>query len=87
MTLRRAIRLLVALILGLPLVHTLLAWVAGLLRAMGDELAAHALGRIGVGVGVGWLVALVGLVVCLGLKASLEPDCREAVDEFEPPLS
>lgn len=88
MTLRSAIRLLLGLVLGLPLLQMLLQWVAGLLRAMADEPAAYALGRIGVGAGVLWLACLAGLVVCLGLKASLESDCRgPLVDEIDEPLS
>lgn len=57
------------LVLGLPVGSLLLSWVAGLLAAMGDEAAATVLAHINTATRVGWLVALVGLVVVLGLEA------------------
>jgi hypothetical protein len=87
MTLRTAIRIFLGLVLGLPLLQTLLAWVAALLRAMDDLPAAQVLGRINVGAGVLWLACLAGLVVCLGFKASLEPGYRqEARDDIDIPI-
>lgn len=73
MRLRTAIRWLVGLTLGVPLLQAVLLWTAALLRAMADEPAAYVLGRINAAAGVLWLVSLVGLVVCLGIKASLDP--------------
>jgi hypothetical protein len=85
MTLRSSLKLLLGLALGLPLLQTLLFWVAGLLRAMGDAAAATFLGRMNVGVGVFWLASLVGLVVLLAMKAVNEPaPARDEIDE--PPL-
>ena len=77
MTLRWAVRLLLGAVLGLPLVQAIFLWVAGLLRAMGDEAAAAAIGHFNIAVGVLWLVSLVGLVVTLAMQ-SLErpPDDR-----------
>jgi hypothetical protein len=85
MTIRSALKLLLGLALGLPLLQTLLFWVAGLLGAMGDAAAANFLGRMNVGVGVLWLAALVGLVVLLAMKAVNEPAGSQ--DELdEPPM-
>lgn len=77
MTLRGAVRLLLMLVLGLPLVQAILVWVGGLLRAMGDEAAAGVIGAINTGVGVLWLVTLVGLVVALAFD-SLDRPPRDA---------
>jgi hypothetical protein len=69
MTLRAAVRLLLMLVLGLPLVQAILLWVGGLLQAMGDEAAARVVGGINTGFGVLWLVTLVGLVVALAFDS------------------
>jgi len=84
-TLRTATSSLLCLVLGLPLGHLLLMWVAGLLSAMGDAEAAYVIERVNLGVGVLWLVSLVGLVVILGLKAANER-VRQADESDEPPL-
>ena len=85
MTIRSALKLLLGLALGLPLLQALLFWVAGLLGSMGDAAAATFLGRVNVGVGVLWLAALVSLVVLLAMKAVSEPaPSRDELDE--PPL-
>jgi hypothetical protein len=72
MTLRRTVRCLLLVVLGLPLVQATLAWVVRLLAAMGDQAAANVIGHLNTAVGVLWLVALVGLVVALAVQ-SLEP--------------
>ena len=85
MTIRSALKLLLGLSLGLPLLQTVLIWVAGLLAAMGDEAAATFLGRVNVAIGVIWLASLVGLVMLLAIKAVNEPPTlREELDE--PPM-
>ena len=61
------------LVLGLPLVQTLLWWAAGLLAAMGDKAAAGVIGRVNTGAGVVWLVSLVGLVVVLAIESIAKP--------------
>jgi hypothetical protein len=81
MTLRRATRWLLVLVLGLPLVQAVLVWTAGLLAAMGDEAGAAVVGRINTGAGVAWLVSLVGLVVVMAL-ASLESSRNRGDDEL-----
>jgi hypothetical protein len=73
MTLRRAIRWLLLVVLGLPLGQAVLLWTAGLLAAMGDDAAAGVVRHLNTAVGVAWLVALVGLVVALALQSSSEP--------------
>lgn len=73
MTLHRAVRLLLMLVLGLPLLQTILLWVAGLLRAMGDDAAAGVVGHLNTAMGVAWLVALVGLVVALAMQSVERP--------------
>ena len=69
MTLRTATKLLLGLALGLPLLHSLLAWVAALLNAMGDEPAAAVTGHVGTVIGVFWLASLAALVIVLALKS------------------
>jgi hypothetical protein len=83
--LRTAVVWLLCLILGLPLGHLALVWVAGLLAAMGDADAAYALERINVGLSVLWLCSLVGLVIVLGMKAAADP-ASSAAEIDEPPL-
>jgi hypothetical protein len=80
LALRTGLVILLGLTLGLPLVQSLLWWVAGLLKAMGDEPAATAIGRISIGAGVLWLASLVALVVLLAVKAVSEPN--EPQDEL-----
>ncbi len=69
MMLRSTIRLLLAFVLGLPLVQATLLWVAGLLAAMGDKGAAAVVGHFNTAVGVAWLLTLVALVVALAIRA------------------
>jgi hypothetical protein len=73
MTPRRLVRLLLVAVIGAPVVQAVLFWTAGLLAAMGDDAAASVLGRINVGIGVAWLVALVGLVVAVAVTVANEP--------------
>lgn len=69
-SLHSALKGCLALVLGLPLVQATLLWVArGLLAALGDEAAAAVLDRINLGVGVAWILSLIGLVVLLALRA------------------
>jgi hypothetical protein len=77
MTLRWAVRLLLGAVLGLPLVQAIFLWVAGLLRAMGDEAAAAVIGHLNTAAGVLWLVSLVGLVVTLAMQSLERPPEEE----------
>jgi hypothetical protein len=67
--LRTALRSLLVLVLGLPLLSVVITWVTGLLAAMGDASAANVLGYINTATRVIWLVSLVGIVVVLGLES------------------
>jgi hypothetical protein len=73
MTLRSAIRLLLGSVFGLALLQAVLVWVAGLLRAMGDEAAATVVARVSTAAGVMWLVVIVGLVIALAIEALDRP--------------
>jgi hypothetical protein len=67
MTLRSATKVLLTLTLGLPVIQTVLIWVAGLLKSMGDEAGATIIRHVGTGCQVVWSVTLVGLVIVLAL--------------------
>ena len=74
MTIRLALKWLLGLTLGLPMLQSLLYWVAGMLESMGDADSATAFERLHIAVGVAWLVAIVGLVITLAIKAIDELD-------------
>jgi hypothetical protein len=76
MTLPHAVRSLLFAVLGLPLVQAVLAWVARLLAAMGDNAGANVVGHLNTAIGVLWLLVLVGLVVALAVN-TLEPPGQE----------
>jgi hypothetical protein len=65
MTPRRAVRWLLVAVLALPLGQAVLMGTAGLLAAMGDDAAAGVVRHLVTVLGVGWIVALVSLVVAL----------------------
>jgi hypothetical protein len=69
MTLRNMTKLLLLFVLGLPLMQAVLAWVEGLLTAMGDKSAATIVDHITTIAGALWLVTLVGLVVSLAIQS------------------
>lgn len=69
MNFRTALKTLLVLVLGLPILSVVLVWVAGLLGAMGDAGAANVLGHINSAARVIWLVSLVGIVVVLGMES------------------
>ena len=73
MSFRSAVKLLLVLTLGLPLLHTVLIWVGGLLSAMGDSTTSEVLSHLSTAVGIVWLVSVVGLVVALALQSFDEP--------------
>jgi hypothetical protein len=80
MTLRSAVRWLLVLVLGLPVVQAALVWVGGLLAAMGDATGAAVVRRVGTAAGVAWLLALVGLVIALAMR-SLEASSEAQGDD------
>ncbi len=65
---RSAVKILLGFVLGLPVVLVVLHWVSGLLSAMADASAAAVLGHIGTGIGVLWIVSVVGLIVALAVE-------------------
>jgi|GEM_PF-1832101 len=69
MTVRNTTKLLLLFVLGLPLMQAVLAWVKGLLSAMGDKQAATVVSHIVTIAGAFWLVTLVGLVVTLAIQS------------------
>ena len=78
MIIRSALRLLLGATLGLPLLQMLLFWVARLLTAMGDDAAASVVGRLMIGNGMIWLMALVAMIVLLALRAIEEHELDDA---------
>ena len=70
---RNAVKLLLALVLGLPILLAVLGWIVGLLTAMEDAAAATVLRYLSTGVSVLWLVTVVGLVIALALETLDEP--------------
>ena len=65
---RRLILWLVAGLLVLPIVLSVLVALARLLGAMGDAAGSAVLDRIGLGVGIVWLVDFIALVLVLALE-------------------
>lgn len=65
---KTAVKSLLTLVLGLPVIQAVLPWVGGLLGAMGDEATKSVLSHVNTTVGIVWLVSLVGLVVALALQ-------------------
>ena len=70
---RIAVKVLLALVLGLPLLQAVFVWVSGLLDAMGDRATTAVLGHVNTALGIFWLVSVVGLVVALALQSLDEP--------------
>jgi len=75
---RTAVKVFLALVLGLPLLQAVLVWVGGLLRAMGDAATTAVVGHVNTAVGIAWLVSVVGLVVALAVQTLDGPHEPEA---------
>ncbi|QDT00004.1 hypothetical protein HG15A2_33390 [Adhaeretor mobilis] len=73
MNLRGALKFLLITTLGLPVLQTLLVWVAGLLTSIGDETTANVVNQIGRGAGILWLVSITALVVVLAVRSLDDP--------------
>jgi len=67
MTLRSATKTLLVLALGLPIIQSVLYWIAGMLVSMGDEPGAAIIRHVSTGCQVIWSVTLVGLVIALAM--------------------
>lgn len=78
MNIRTALKTLLALVLGLPLVEAVLLWVERLMTAMEDAATSAVLRNISTAVGILWLLSLVGLIVILALQTLEEPRDPEA---------
>ena len=74
MTTRSAIKMLLLLVLGLPLLLVVLAWINSLLVAMGDTSAVSILDRTCMVGRVIWLLSLVAMVVLLAVRSADETD-------------
>ncbi|MCG8449515.1 MAG: hypothetical protein MI725_08050 [Pirellulales bacterium] len=70
---RTTVKILLALVLGLPLLQAVFSWVGGLLEVMGDQAAADVLAQINTAGRIAWLVSIVGLVVVLAVRSVEEP--------------
>lgn len=73
MNFRTALKTLLVLVLGLPLVQAVFLWVSGLLSAMGDDAVGTVLEYVSKAVGILWLLSLVGLIITLALQTLDEP--------------
>jgi hypothetical protein len=67
MTLRSAMKALLGLAVGLPIVQAVLFWVGGLLANMGDAGGAKIIQHVVTVCQVVWAVSVVGLVITLAL--------------------
>ncbi len=72
MSLRPALKSLLALALALPIIQCVLIWVRGLLLSMGDLGGAAVIGHVGTACLVVWSIGLVGLVIVLAIVAVVE---------------
>jgi len=70
---RSAVKILLAFVLGLPVLLAVLGWVSGLLTAMEDAAAAGVLHNLCTGFSVLWLVCVVGLIIALAVESLDEP--------------
>jgi hypothetical protein len=85
MTLRSALKTLLALAVGLPIVQAVLFWVGGLLANMGDEGGAKIIQHAVTACQVAWAVSVVGLVITLALVVLNERpmEANEETEEIE----
>ena len=80
---KRAVALAVAGVLLLPIAIVLVLATAQLLAAMQDAAGAAVLQRIGLGLGLIWLLGLIGLVLTLGINALDAADERKGDHDDE----
>jgi len=84
MTSRTAVKTLLVLALGLPVLLAVFGWVVGLLTAMGDDSAALVLKYLTTSVSTLWLATVVGLVIALALESLEGSDHGPPSDLDEP---
>jgi len=70
---RTALKFVLMLVLGLPLLLVVLTWIADLFNALGDPAVGGVLGHINTAVRVVWLLCIVGLVLLSALQSMDEP--------------
>ena len=70
----KAMLVLIASGLVLPIAISLMLAVAALLAAMGDSMGGLVLRYVALGVGIGWTILLVCLIFVLGLSALADDD-------------
>ena len=81
---RSAVKLLLGLVLGLPVLMAVLGWVGGLLTAMEDAAAATVLGHLSTGISVLWIITVVGLVIALAVDAlAIDALADDSLDESQ----
>lgn len=76
MRLTNALRWLLCLAVGLPMLVLVLQFSGRLLAVMGDEAGARALRGVAIGAGIAWGVALLGIVIVMAV---------DTVSRDEPP--
>ncbi len=74
MNTRTAVKSLLTLVLGLPVIQAVLVWVGGLLGTMGDEATQSVLKTVNTTLGIVWLTSLVGLLVVLAMQSLEDRD-------------
>jgi len=67
MNLRSATKVLLVLTLALPIIQSVLYWIAGMLVSMQDEAGAAIIRHVSTGCQVAWSVAVVGLIIMLAM--------------------
>jgi hypothetical protein len=80
----KAMKTLLVLALGLPIVHAVLVWVSGLLASMGDEGGATIVRHVGTACLVVWAVSLVGLLIVIAVVMTNEANQEPRVESREP---
>ena len=81
---RTAIRTLLVIALGLPVVQAVLVWVGALLTSMGDDRGAAFVRGVGTLFLVAWTVALVGLLILVAVVVGTEEGRGLRVASREP---
>jgi len=72
MTFRTATKSLLVLALALPILQSVLYWIAGMLLSMGDEPGAAFIRHVSTACQVVWSASVVGLVIVLAMLVLIE---------------
>jgi uncharacterized membrane protein YdcZ (DUF606 family) len=79
-----AMRTLLVLAVGLPVVHAVLTFVSGLLGSMGDAGGAAIVRHVGTACLVAWAVSLVGMLILMAIVITNEKSQEPRVKSREP---